>query len=141
LILYVGFLGRPIGGYFFGRVGDKIGVHRLLFLSILGISISSLLIGIILGFSYSWLLLATLLFSQGIFTGAEQASAAVFVVQKTTYTASALLVSFGVLGVIAAQFVAYLMSLYPNSGFERCRFSHMRETRCCCCKSPFHKNI
>ncbi len=127
-ILYVGFLGRPIGGYFFGSIGDKIGVHRLLFLSILGISISSLLIGLMPGFTYSWLLLALLRFSQGIFTGAEQASATVLVVKKkdkeaTSYTASALLVSFGVLGVTAAQFVAYLMSLYPNSIFSNWRYA------------------
>jgi len=129
LILYVGFLGRPIGGYFFGKIGDKIGVHRLLFLSILGISISSLLIGVLPGFTYSWLLLALLRFSQGIFTGAEQASATVFVVQKkdksaTTYTSSAVLVFFGVLGVTVAQFIAYLMSVYPDSVFShwRCAF-------------------
>lgn len=113
-ILYSGFLGRPIGGYLFGKVGDKIGVKPILFLSILGISISSFIIGVCPHFSFSWVIVALCRFMQGLFTGGEQAAATVFVVrepQKKSYMNASWLVSYGVFGVAAAQMIAYVFSV------------------------------
>jgi MHS family proline/betaine transporter-like MFS transporter len=128
-ILYVGFIGRPIGGYFFGKIGDRFGLKLLFFVSVLGISVTSLMMGLLPQLTYTWIFLLMLRFIQGIFTGAEQASATVFVTRQkdkhSTFTQSALLISFGILGVTAAQCVAYGMSLLSADSFFNWRHAFL----------------
>ena len=128
-ILYVGFIGRPIGGYFFGKIGDRLGLKFLLFVSVLGISLTSLMMGLLPRMTYTWIFLLILRFTQGVFTGAEQASATVLVTRQkeghSTFAQSAFLISFGILGVTAAQCVAYGMSLLSVDSFFNWRHAFL----------------
>jgi MFS family permease len=115
LILYCGFVSRPLGGYFLGRLADKIGVKKILFLSILGISLSSLCVGLCPKNEYAWIFVIFFRFLQGIFTGGEQAAATVYVVhdnKNNNYLSSALLVSCGILGVCFSQYIVYMFSVF-----------------------------
>jgi len=51
IIMLVSQILRPVGGLFFGYFGDKLGRKRTLIFAILGISISTLLIGIMPGYA------------------------------------------------------------------------------------------
>ena len=84
LILYLGFLTRPLGAYFLGKIGDLYSRKRLLLISIFGISFSTILFSFLpqnlWGIGY---IIAFLRLLQGLFTGAEHAAATVYSFENT----------------------------------------------------------
>lgn len=71
----VGYVSRPIGGIFFGRLGDKIGRKKVLVYTLLLIGIATFLIGVLPTYSdigiAAPILLVVLRFLQGIGVGGE----------------------------------------------------------------------
>jgi len=127
-ILYVGFLGRPIGGYFLGKIGDKKGSTYLLLFSVMGISFSCIAMACLPVFYGAFIIIPLLRFAQGFFTGAEQAAATTYILSlsgpKNSYGGMAWMIACALLGVTLAQTIAYSASVFcPNYfGFWRVPF-------------------
>lgn len=71
----VGFLARPVGGIFFGRLGDKLGRKSVLVSTLVLIGIATLLIGVLPGYATigvtAPIILVLLRFAQGVGVGGE----------------------------------------------------------------------
>lgn len=71
----VGYVSRPVGGFVFGRLGDKIGRKPVLVLTLLLIGIATFLIGVLPGYATIGLaapiILVLLRFAQGVGVGGE----------------------------------------------------------------------
>ncbi|MFE2378785.1 MFS transporter [Streptomyces sp. NPDC059398] len=84
-IFAAGFIARPLGAAFFGRYGDRIGRNRMLALSVLCMSGSTFLIGLLPGYRSVGILapLLLLLFRavQGFSTGGEYTGASSFIME------------------------------------------------------------
>ncbi|HEX2030009.1 MAG TPA: MFS transporter [Actinomycetota bacterium] len=84
-LVYVGFLVRPFGAFFFGRIGDLVGrkVTFLVTISVMGVS--TFLIGLLPTFETAGWLSAILLFllrvAQGLALGGEYGGAAIYVAE------------------------------------------------------------
>ncbi|KOG84548.1 MFS transporter, partial [Streptomyces varsoviensis] len=80
-----GFIARPIGAAFFGRYGDRIGRNRMLALSVLCMSGSTLLIGVLPSYATFGIAAPILLFllraMQGFSTGGEYTGASAFIME------------------------------------------------------------
>ena len=79
----VAFIARPIGGLFFGQLGDRIGRRRVLYVTLLAIGAATACIGILPGYdTIGWLaplLLVTCRLIQGFSAGGESVGAPAFV--------------------------------------------------------------
>jgi MFS family permease len=71
----VGFLARPVGGIFFGRLGDKLGRKHVLVSTLMLIGVATVLIGLLPGYAAIGVLapiaLVILRFAQGVGVGGE----------------------------------------------------------------------
>ncbi|MDT0473670.1 MFS transporter [Streptomyces sp. DSM 41014] len=80
-----GFIARPAGAVFFGRYGDRIGRNRMLALSVLCMSGSTLLIGLLPSYTTIGVAAPVLLFLlravQGFSTGGEYTGASAFIME------------------------------------------------------------
>ncbi|QIQ20615.1 glycine betaine/L-proline transporter ProP [Zophobihabitans entericus] len=81
----VAFLARPLGGLFFGRLGDKYGRHKVLSVTIIIMAVSTFCIGLIpsyqsIGFLAPLLLIIARI-AQGFSTGGEYCGALIFVAE------------------------------------------------------------
>ncbi|AXK36341.1 MFS transporter [Streptomyces armeniacus] len=80
-----GFVARPLGAAFFGRYGDRIGRNRMLALSVLCMSGSTFLIGVLPGYATLGIVAPVLLFLlrtvQGFSTGGEYTGASAFIME------------------------------------------------------------
>ncbi|GAA2097092.1 MFS transporter [Streptomyces albiaxialis] len=80
-----GFIARPVGAAFFGRYGDRIGRNRMLALSVLCMSGSTLLIGLLPNYATIGIAAPVLLFLlravQGFSTGGEYTGASAFIME------------------------------------------------------------
>src|SRR6185503_15733527 len=79
----VAFIARPIGGLFFGQLGDRIGRRRVLYFTLLAIGAATAAIGLLPGYdTIGWaapLLLVTCRLVQGFSAGGESVGAPAFV--------------------------------------------------------------
>ncbi|MCU1407261.1 MAG: putative permease [Glaciihabitans sp.] len=71
----VGYVSRPIGGFVFGRLGDKIGRKPVLVITLLLIGVATFLIGVLPGYTTigiaAPIILVILRFAQGVGVGGE----------------------------------------------------------------------
>ncbi|ALC04530.1 sugar (and other) transporter family protein [Corynebacterium deserti GIMN1.010] len=71
----VGYISRPLGGIFFGRLGDKVGRKKVLVYTLLLIGIATFIIGLLPTYDQvgilAPILLVTLRFAQGVGVGGE----------------------------------------------------------------------
>ncbi|MBS1088104.1 MFS transporter [Gluconobacter wancherniae] len=83
---FIGFAVRPIGGIFFGRLGDRHGRKKVLLLTVTLMGLSSAAIGLIPSYATigiaAPLLLVLMRILQGFGAGAEQAGAAVMMTES-----------------------------------------------------------
>ncbi len=84
-VFAVGFLMRPLGGFFFGHIGDRFGRKLALTISIIGMASCTFLIGILpsyyqIGIAAPILLILIRLF-QGLCVGGESAGVAIFILE------------------------------------------------------------
>jgi len=81
------FLVRPIGGAFFGRLGDKLGRKKILAITIIMMAIGTLLIGLLPGYESigitAPILLLVARFIQGFSTGGEYSGAMTFIAESS----------------------------------------------------------
>ncbi|WP_222165664.1 MFS transporter [Edaphocola aurantiacus] len=109
-IFAVGFLMRPIGGWMFGRIADKVGRKRAMTLSVLLMSFGSLLIALTPAYSTigvlapALLLLARLL--QGLSVGGEYGVSATYLSEMATEDRRGFYSSFQYVTLIGGQLIA-----------------------------------
>ncbi len=109
----VGFLSRPFGSLVFGHIGDKLGRKRALFITILGMSLTTFMIGLMPNYHkigvVAPVLLLLLRILQGIFIGGEGAGSAVYVLEHEFKlkrdVVGGILISSNVAGVLIASVV------------------------------------
>lgn len=84
-VFAVGFLMRPIGGVFFGHIGDRVGRKTALTISVVGMAIATLCIGLLPSYHEIGVLAPTLLvvirLFQGMCVGGEGAGSAIFILE------------------------------------------------------------
>jgi len=84
-VFAMGFLMRPIGGMVFGHIGDIFGRKTALTISILGMALSSIMIGFLPGYEsigvMAPILLVVIRLFQGLCIGGEGAGSAIFIME------------------------------------------------------------
>lgn len=84
--LAVGFVARPIGGFIFGALGDKVGRKKILMITIVGIGVVTGLIGLLPNYMSIGLaapiLLVVLRIIQGLAVGGEWSGAVIIAVEN-----------------------------------------------------------
>ncbi len=122
IVFAVGFLCRPLGGIFFGYFGDTRGRAKTLRISILIITISTFLVGIMPSYEKIGVM-ATILFillrlSQGISIGGEYSGAMIYLAESAPHNKRGLTTSFAAiganLGLLFATITSMLLHLFFN---------------------------
>ena len=100
-----GFLVRPLGGLFFGRVGDLVGRQRAMILSVLAMAIPTVLIGLLPTYEMigiaAPILIVLLRIVQGLSVGGEYTSSLIFLVEHAKPTHRARTAIWGIWGATA----------------------------------------
>lgn len=107
-IYAIAYLAKPIGALIFGYIGDYYGRKISLNVTIIGIVVPTVIIGILPEYSsigiYSIIILSLCRFVQGIFAAGEYDGAAIYLIEhigaKYRYTASAITRFSGVIGLL-----------------------------------------
>lgn len=114
-VFAVGFLARPIGAIVFGYIGDIHGRKKALSLSIFGMAVPTVVIGILPSYDqiglWAPILLAACRLTQGFCAGGEYNGAGIFVVEhakKDKGFLGSILTSAGSIGAFIASVVAYI---------------------------------
>lgn len=123
-----GFLARPLGAFFFGYVGDKVGRKKPLLLSMVLVAIPTLIIGFLPSYQSIGILAPVMLvlcrLAQGFFYGGELTGASLYVIENLEkgkvgrYTGR--IVSWGVIGAVIASGLAAIVNLegMPSWGWR-----------------------
>jgi MHS family proline/betaine transporter-like MFS transporter len=119
-IFAMGFLTRPLGSIIFGHVGDRRGRTTALTISIVGMAVTTTLMGLLPGYATigvaAPVLLTLLRMLQGIAAGGEAAIAGVFMIENAPKGRRALSSAIGGagigLGIQIGSFAAYLLATY-----------------------------
>jgi metabolite-proton symporter len=81
----VGFLARPLGGIIFGHYGDRVGRKKMLIISLMGMGLATLLMGLLPGYAQigiaAPILLTVLRLFQGVMVGGEWGGATLMAVE------------------------------------------------------------
>ena len=127
-IYALSYLAKPIGSIFFSKIGDKYGRRFSLKITMVGIAIPTLIIGILPEYNSLGVLTTQILvlcrFFQGFFVAGEYDGAAIYVIEhigeKYHYTASSLTRSAGVAGLLLgiASTNLFNSSLFPEWGWR-----------------------
>ncbi len=126
-VFAVGFISRPLGGFIFGPLADKIGRRNVLMTTMLLMAGASIVIALIPSYESigSWaslcLLLARLV--QGFAHGGEQTASYAYIAEiappeKRGLWASSIYFSVGVGSLIATLFLALLTSIIPEEAMQ-----------------------
>ncbi|WP_413736223.1 glycine betaine/L-proline transporter ProP [Sodalis sp. RH21] len=122
----VPFLVRPLGGLFFGRLGDKFGRQKVLSVTIIIMSASTFCIGLIPSYAsigiWAPILLLAAKLAQGFSVGGEYSGAAIFVAEYSPDRKRGFLGSwldFGSIAgfVLGAGFVVFISSIVGEHNF------------------------
>lgn len=123
----VAFAVRPLGGLFFGPLGDKIGRNRVLATTIIMMSGATFVVGILPGYDsigiWSPILLILARLIQGFSTGGEYGGAATFIVEFASNRRRGFMASwleFGTLGgfSLGAIIVTVLTLILPDAAMS-----------------------
>ncbi|ALV42462.1 MFS transporter [Pseudarthrobacter sulfonivorans] len=118
----VGFLARPVGAWFFGRMGDRVGRKKVLVITIMMMGVSTMLIGFLPGYAQIGLaapiILVLLRLAQGFGAGAELSGASVMLAEYAPPKKRGLIASFVCLGTNSGTLLAsglwVLLTLLPE---------------------------
>ncbi|CAI0720534.1 MFS transporter [Serratia ficaria] len=121
----VGFLARPLGGLFFGRMGDRHGRKVVLVITVLLMGISTFCIGLLPAYEtaglWSTALLLALRLLQGFGSGAEQAGASLIVAEFAPAKQRGFYASLPfagiIIGILLAALTFSLVQLLPDEDF------------------------
>lgn len=127
-IYALSYLAKPLGSVFFSRIGDKYGRRVTLKITMLGIALPTVLIGLLPDYNTIGFVATTILilckFFQGFFVGGEYDGAAIYVIEhlgkKYHYTASAVTRFTGVVGLLLSIAVTnfFNSSIFPEWGWR-----------------------
>lgn len=114
-VFAAGFICRPLGGIVFGHLGDKLGRAKTLVWSILGISLATLLVGIMPTYDDIGILAAILFtlfrMAQGLCVGGEYSGVMVYLVELAPKKKRGFFASFGVMGANFGFLLATLVAI------------------------------
>lgn len=118
----VGFLARPVGAWFFGRMGDRVGRKKVLVITIMMMGASTMLIGFLPGYAQigvaAPIILVLLRLAQGFGAGAELSGASVMLAEYAPPKKRGLIASFVCLGTNSGTLLAsglwVLLTLLPE---------------------------
>lgn len=121
----VGFFARPLGGVVFGHFGDRFGRRRMLVYSLLGMGVSTVLIGLLPTYAQIGLaapvLLAVLRLAQGFCVGGEWGGATLMAVEHATARRRGFYGAFPQMGAPAGTALAtlafFLAAQLPDEDF------------------------
>lgn len=117
-----GFICRPLGGIFFGHLGDRFGRSRALRLSILTISFSTLLIGLLPSYKTMGvaapILFSLVRFVQGFAIGGEYSGIMIYLAESTPHPRRGFLTSFAAVGANLGFLLAALSFLLLKCFFS-----------------------
>ena len=121
----VGFLARPLGGIIFGHFGDRVGRKRMLIISLLGMGLATLLMGLLPGYAqigiWAPILLTVLRLLQGLMVGGEWGGATLMAVEHAPLGKRGFYGAFPQMGAPAGTFLATLaflvVSQLPDEDF------------------------
>lgn len=122
--LAAAFVVRPLGGFIFGPLGDRIGRHRVLVVTILMMTISTTATGLLPGYSsigiWAPILLVLARIFQGLSTGGEYVGAMTYLVEQAPDNKRGMMVGFLPMGnlvgfVLAGMLVTPLQTWLPES--------------------------
>lgn len=119
-----GFLMRPIGAIFFGRIGDKVGRKKMLFLSVMLMAIPTFIIGVLpthsqIGFTAA-ILMVLMRMLQGLSVGGEYTGSIVFLIEHAPDHRRGFFSSFSMIGatlgiLLGSGFGALITSMLTES--------------------------
>lgn len=111
----VGFLARPLGGVIFGHFGDRVGRKKMLVISLLGMGLATLLMGLLPGYAqigiWAPILLTVLRLFQGLMVGGEWGGATLMAVEHAPLGKRGFYGAFPQMGAPAGTFLATLAFL------------------------------
>ncbi|MBF0672527.1 MAG: MHS family MFS transporter [Salinibacterium sp.] len=111
----VGFLARPLGGIIFGHFGDRVGRKKMLVISLLGMGLATLLMGLLPGYAqigiWAPILLTVLRLLQGLMVGGEWGGATLMAVEHAPLGKRGFYGAFPQMGAPAGTFLATLAFL------------------------------
>ncbi|MCP5369074.1 MAG: MFS transporter [Rickettsiaceae bacterium] len=122
-VFAIGFITRPIGGIIFGYIADRYGRRISLIISMLGMTCSTLVMGILPGYEIigyiAPLILVMMRLFQGLCISGEGAGAAIFILEhyqnlRPGMTAG-LVHASNIAGTLLASFVGIILSYYYPS--------------------------
>lgn len=115
-IFALGFLMRPLGGYIFGRIADRIGRKQSMTLSVLLMSLGSLLIALTPTYTTIGILAPILLLTarllQGLSVGGEYGVSATYLTEMATKNRRGFYSSFQYVTLIGGQLLALALQLF-----------------------------
>jgi MHS family proline/betaine transporter-like MFS transporter len=123
----VGFLTRPIGGIFFGYIGDHYGRRISLIISMLGMTIPTFIIGLIPSYEYigivAPILLVIMRLIQGLCISGEGAGAAIFILEHHQHLKPGLTTGLVHGSNIAGTLIATCLGLLIEKYFSHIEFA------------------
>ena len=119
-VFSIGFMMRPLGGVLFGYIGDKFGRRKALIISILGMSFSTLSIGLLPGYAeigiLAPLMLVLIRMIQGLCIGGESTGSAIFIIEHMPKSRISLMGSIvmmtNIIGTLLANVVAISLNFW-----------------------------
>ncbi|WP_254910483.1 MFS transporter [Gulosibacter sp. 10] len=121
--LAVGFLVRPLGGLFFGWLGDKVGRKAVLMITVVGIGAATGIIGVLPNYAsigiWAPIFLVVLRLFQGVFIGGEWSGAMTLAVENAPLKMRARMAALPQLGSPIATILSsggfFLLALYLST--------------------------
>ena len=117
----VGFLARPVGGFIIGRIGDKEGRRTALLITIFGMAIGTVGIGLLPTYAQIGVLAPILLvitrLLQGLSAGGEWGSATSFIAESAPQGRRGYLGAIGQASISAATLLGSLVAAGVNTAF------------------------
>lgn len=122
----VAFVARPVGGMFFGHLGDRIGRKRTLFISLIMMGCGTMLIGALPGYTTigvsAPILLVALRIIQGFAVGGMWGGAVLVATENAPTNRRGLYSSFATLGASAGIIIANIVFLFFSATLSPAAF-------------------
>lgn len=118
-VFSIGFMMRPLGGLVFGYIGDRFGRKNALIISIAGMSLSTLGIGLLPSYeSIGWfapVILVCIRMLQGLCIGGESTGSAIYIIEhigdRKMSLMSSLVMTSNIIGTLVANIIAMILEV------------------------------
>ncbi len=118
-VFSVGFMMRPLGGLVFGYIGDKFGRKKALIVSMIGMSLSTLCIGLLPSYAtigiVAPIILVIIRMIQGLCIGGEGTGSAIFIMEHMEKSrvslVGSMIMASNIMGTLVANIIAILLDV------------------------------